>query len=56
MKDCLFEILVVLLTPVYFIITILKIISYITEPFTELITEIIETMTEFWKNIFLGRR
>lgn len=53
MKEVLFTLLVILLTPLYFSMYILKataeIISDFTAPFAEGIKELIENMMEFWK-------
>lgn len=56
MKNLLFNILIVLLTPIYLIIKFIKgimeFITYLTKPIAEGIYILIENMTEFWKNVF----
>ena len=56
MKDILFGILVALLTPVYFIIQILKKFIeasiVIGSPFAEVIDVLIQNMSDFWKKFF----
>ncbi len=56
MKEILFTILVILLTPIYIIIRIfsgcIEFIFEVTEPIAESIRELVDNMVEFWKMIF----
>ena len=60
MKEFLFIILVILLTPIYLILCFLgkfiDIMTDITEPIAEGMRELFETMTSFWKKIFIKER
>lgn len=56
MKEFLYIILVLLLTPIYIIIkvfgTMLRWIFEVAEPMAEAMGEFIDNMAEFWKKIF----
>lgn len=56
MKKLFFMLIVILLMPVYFIITIflklMEVITEMTSPIAEGMCILIENMTDFWKNIF----
>lgn len=56
MKKLFFMLIVILLMPVYFIITIslklMEIITEMTSPIAEGMCILIENMTDFWKKIF----
>lgn len=56
MKKLFFMLIVILLMPVYFIITIflklMEVITEMTSPIVEGMCILIENMTDFWKNIF----
>lgn len=56
MKKLFFMLIVILLIPVYFIITIflklMEVITEMTSPIAEGMCILIENMTDFWKNIF----
>ena len=56
MKEFLYMILVILLTPIYIIIkvfgTMLRWIFEVAEPMAEAMGEFIDNMAEFWKKIF----
>jgi hypothetical protein len=56
MKELLFILIVILLTPVYFIINIfLKMMEFameLTSSIAEEMCILVENMTDFWKNIF----
>lgn len=56
MKKLFFMLIVILLMPVYFIITIflklMEVITEMTSPIVEEMCILIENMTDFWKNIF----
>lgn len=56
MKKLLFIIIVILLTPIYLIIKFIKgaveLISEITQPFAEGISEMVDNMIKFWGKIF----
>lgn len=56
MKKLLFEILVILLTPIYLIIKVvkgaIKIITDITEPFADGISDFVDNMCGFWRKVF----
>jgi hypothetical protein len=55
MKKLLFMLIVILLTPVYFIIKIsekmMEFITVLTSPCAEGMCILIQNMTDFWKNI-----
>ena len=56
MKEILYMILVILLTPIYIIIkvfgTMLRWMFEVTEPMAEAMGKFIDNMAEFWKKIF----
>lgn len=63
MKDIIFKIIVVFLSPVYFLIFVLKkagefvleageLVLELAQPFSEDIQDIIENMVDFWRKIF----
>jgi hypothetical protein len=56
MKEILFKLLVVLLSPIYFIFWIVAnmmgLVMEITEPIAELLSKKIEKMSSFWKEFF----
>lgn len=56
MKEILFKLLVVLLSPIYFIFWIVAnmmgLVMEITEPIAELLSKKIEKMSFFWKEFF----
>jgi hypothetical protein len=56
MKEILFKLLVVLLSPIYFIFWIVAnmmgLVMEIAEPMAELLSEKIEKMSSFWKEFF----
>lgn len=56
MKEILYMILIILLTPIYIIIMVLKTIMMWTfeavEPIAEIIAEFIDNMIEFWEKVF----
>lgn len=56
MRNILFSILVILLTPIYLIIQLwigtIEICVELTSPFVEAIYDLVEDMTAFWKKIF----
>lgn len=56
MKKLFFMLIVILLMPVYFIITIflklMEVITEMTSPIVKGMCILIENMTDFWKNIF----
>lgn len=60
MKEILFELLVILLSPIYFIFWIVaNIIGWameIGELIVELLQEEIEKMASFWKEFFKGKK
>ncbi len=60
MNEFIFAILVILLTPVYLIIKFIKgtieIITDLSEPFTDIIRESAENMTDFWKKILTKKK
>ena len=60
MKEILFKLLVILLSPIYFIFWIVaNIIGWameIGEPIVELLQEEIEKMSSFWKEFFKSKK
>ena len=60
MKEILFKLLVILLSPIYFIFLIVaNIIGWameIGEPIVELLQEEIEKMSSFWKEFFKRKK
>ena len=56
MKEVLFKIFVVILTPIYLILSLLKLIFKflfdVAESMQICINEFLEQMTEFWKGVF----
>lgn len=58
MKDILFSIIVIILTPIYlllcFLIKFIDIISDMTESFIDLASSLFEEMKFFWKKVFKG--
>lgn len=56
MKKILFGIIVISLTPIYLIIKFIKcaieIITELTQPFAEEISDFVDNMIEFWEKIF----
>lgn len=56
MKKFLFGIMIILLTPIYLIIKVVKgaieIITDVTEPFADGISDFVNNMCEFWKKVF----
>lgn len=60
MKEVLFAILIIILTPIYIIIKIFTRLSYwmieITDPISMAIGEFVDDMVEFWKKIFIKKR
>ena len=60
MKEILFKLLVVLLSPIYFIFWIVAnmmgLVMEITEPIAELLSKKIEKMSSFWKEFFKRKK
>ena len=55
MKEILFKILVVLLSPIYFMFWIFANTMEIGQPILDVVLEKVEKMSSFWKEFFKGK-